>query len=489
MLDCIAPDRHLALFYALFGLANGYAATMMSVSLDIGMATAMELDDTQQSWLVTISAVVSIASSLAAGPLADWLGRRHAVLVSLVFMLLSGAVCAAADGFVVAMLGRGLGGVTYGLAVVAAPLHIAEVSSAARRGMNLFLVVMVAEIGEVASYATGLGLFSVAGGWRGPFIVSAALAAALLALLPPVRESPRWLMMEGRENEARTTMAALGFANVEADAMVADITADLSATQHRPASWLETLAPSHAPTRRMLYVSWGVAVLSKAVGVSTVTNYLPEIVDELGLASTPDQMWGSMAAISCKAIAICISSGLVDLVGRRPLLLFSFLSMAASYVVLVAAMLVAADSTAAIVLGVLGLCLVLAADGSGVSGMANVLLSELAPIRFRAKSLGIALALNSACSSLTTLTYYAVAAKVGEAGVWAIYAAVCVVGAAYAYLLVVETKGLRLEEVREVREQAARSEGPGGGVGRAHRRLGRAEDVYDGGDAGLIHRL
>lgn len=486
VVECAAPDKHWAIFYGLFGFANGYAATMTTVSLDIGMATDLDLDDTQQSWLVTIGAVVSIAFSLAAGPLADWLGRRHAILVSLVFMLLSGVVCAAANGFAMGMLGRGLSGITYGVAVVAAPLHVAEVSSAERRGMNLFLVVTIAEVGEVASYATGLGLFGVAGGWRGPFIVSAALAATLIALLPPVHESPRWLMMEGRENEARTTMAALGFANVEADAMVADITADLSATQHRPASWLETLAPPHLPTRRMLHVSWGVAVLAKAVGVSTVTNYLPEIVDELGLSSTADQMWGSMAAISCKAIAICISSGLVDLVGRRPLLLFSFLTMAASYGVLVAAQLVAADSTAAIVLGVLGLCLVLAADGSGVSGMANVLLSELAPIRYRAKSIGIALALNSAVSSLTTLTYYSVSEKTGEAGLWVIYAAVCGVGAAYTYLLVVETKGLRLEEVRE---QAARIEGPAGGVGgglRAHRRLGRAEEFVD---AGLIHRL
>ena len=57
--------------------------------------------------------------------------------------------------------------------------------------------------------------------------------------------------------------------------------------------------------------------------------------------------------------------------------------------------------------------------------------------------------------ALTTLTYYSVSEKTGEAGLWVIYAAVCGVGAAYTYLLVVETKGLRLEEVRE---QAARIE-------------------------------
>ena len=229
----------------LYGIDVGIIAGALPY-LESTASVAWRLSAQQLSFIVAAVLLGSVLSSLFAGALADWIGRRWAMMLAGVLFTLSIPLIALSDGYVPLLLGRLLQGVSGGLIGVIVPLYLAECLHARQRGRGAALFQLLLTIGLVA--AALIGLFqaqsvetaTVAAQQLGEAERAAAVFAAKdhawrsifwWCLTPGVvftagclmlAESPRWLAQRGRIEDARAALLRTRPAD-EAEAELRDI--------------------------------------------------------------------------------------------------------------------------------------------------------------------------------------------------------------------------------------------------------------------------
>jgi SP family myo-inositol transporter-like MFS transporter 13 len=124
--------------------------------LESTASVAWRLSAQQLSFIVAAVLLGSVLSSLFAGALADWIGRRWAMTLSGVLFTLSIPLIALSDGYVPLLLGRLLQGVSGSLIGVIVPLYLAECLHARHRGRGAALFQLLLTIGLVAAAVIGL---------------------------------------------------------------------------------------------------------------------------------------------------------------------------------------------------------------------------------------------------------------------------------------------------------------------------------------------
>ncbi len=211
-------NRFLLLVAGLGGLLYGVDVGIISGALPYLEATS-RLNAGQLSVVVAAVLLGSVISTLFAGILADWMGRKRLMILSGVLFVASIPVIALSQGYGPLVLGRVLQGVSAGLIGVVVPLYLAECLSAANRGKGTGIfqwlltlgIVSAALVGiyfsirvdEVAKLGDPAKLFAFKdAAWRGIFWVS--LPPGILFVIGSflVAESPRWLFRRGEKDAA-----------------------------------------------------------------------------------------------------------------------------------------------------------------------------------------------------------------------------------------------------------------------------------------------
>jgi MFS family permease len=146
-----------------------------------------------------------------AGTLSDRFGRKIVLLLAAVIFVLSSVAAALPNGLGEFVAARVIAGVAIGIASMLAPLYIAEVSPAAIRGRLVSMNQLAIVLGILVSYLVGWAMAGLgAGSWRWMFAVAAVPSVLFFGALFFVPESPRWLVKEGRHDEAAKILARLG---------------------------------------------------------------------------------------------------------------------------------------------------------------------------------------------------------------------------------------------------------------------------------------
>jgi len=218
-----AGYNRLLLFVAgLGGLLYGVDIGIIAGALPYLEATS-GLNPGRLSFIVAAVLLGSVISTLFAGLLADWLGRKPLMVLSGILFVLSIPMIALARGYEPLVLGRLLQGVSAGLIGVVVPLYLAECLGASRRGQGTAIFQWMLTLGIVAAAFIGMyfslrvekvarlgdaeRLFAFKdAAWRSIFWVS--LPPGLLFVLGSlwVAESPRWLFRRGRKTAARAAL-------------------------------------------------------------------------------------------------------------------------------------------------------------------------------------------------------------------------------------------------------------------------------------------
>jgi MFS transporter, SP family, solute carrier family 2 (myo-inositol transporter), member 13 len=288
--------------------------------------TAAQLSD-----IVAAVLLGSVFSTLFAGLLADWLGRRTLMAISGLAFALSIPVIALSHGYDSLLLGRLLQGVSAGLIGVVVPLYLAECLSASSRGKGTAIfqwmltlgIVAAALVGMYFSYrvqavartadATALFHFKERA-WRGIFWVS--LPPGLLFVIGSlmVTESPRWLFRRGAKERAHA--ALLRSRSPEQAALEID---EMEATAHsaRPATGN---AVKESLLRRKYVIPFllACAILScnTATGVNSIIGYNTGILMQSGLSDLSAH-WGYVIFTCINFLMTSVGMALVDRRGRR----------------------------------------------------------------------------------------------------------------------------------------------------------------------------
>jgi len=215
-------NRLLLLVAGLGGLLYGVDVGIVAGALPYLEATS-GLDPRQLSFVVAAVLLGSVISTLFAGALADWLGRKALMTLSGVLFVISIPIIALAHGYEPLILGRLLQGVSAGLIGVVVPLYLAECLSAAHRGRGVSLfqwmltlgIVTAAFIGfyfssrveDVAKLGDAARLFAFKDtAWRSIFWVSLPPGILFIVGSFLAAESPRWLYRRGKVEAARAAL-------------------------------------------------------------------------------------------------------------------------------------------------------------------------------------------------------------------------------------------------------------------------------------------
>ena len=458
----LALVRRAALVANLSNLAFGYDVGVMSGALlYLRRPDQLGFTDVQAEVAASLFNLAAAAASLGvAGPLSDRRGRRAALLVSAA-LLLAGFVCQAfAPSFAVLAFGRALAGSGSGVAWVSAstsrrvwaigrmqisasPLGtlMAELAPTKERGRLTAVADLGINVGIVVGYASSLACIGVFRDderrWRSMLGLGASLPAALLLLRGALPESPRWLLANGRADEARRVLEAY---HVPADA--AD-TADAFVARvagRRPAA--AAARASEAERRRSLQ-GFAVAAAGQANGSEGVLYYVGYVLrDGLGLASQVQVLAASLGVGVVKLLGVVVAMACVERAGRRPMLALSGASLAVTLALLAATVAAGAPSVVVVLL----LCGYMFAFSLGAGSLAVVVATELQPEANRGTLVARAVFLNRLVSGTCAATFLSLTRRAGVDGTFAFYA-VCSAMTAVVFARTPETKGLDLEAI------------------------------------------
>ncbi len=211
-------NRFLLVVAGLGGLLYGVDVGIIAGALPYLQATS---HFTAQELSTVVAAVLlgSVLSTLFAGLLADWMGRKWLMAVSGIMFVLSIPMIALSHGYGSLVFGRLLQGVSAGLIGVVVPLYLAECLVASKRGQGtgIFQWLLTAGIAIAAliAFLFSLRLDHIAqtgntdavfafkdAAWRGIFWVS--LPPGILFVIGSfmLSESPRWLLWRGKKDAA-----------------------------------------------------------------------------------------------------------------------------------------------------------------------------------------------------------------------------------------------------------------------------------------------
>lgn len=186
------------------------SATLVSIGTSLSHRPLTSLD---KSVITSCTSLFALLVLPFASSLADDRGRKRVVLFADTLFII-GALCQAASRTVeVMVVGRSVVGVAIGAASFVTPLYIAELAPATHRGRLVTMNIVFITLGQVVAYVVGW-IFGTYGspettGWRWMVGLGAMPAVCQVVILLWMPESPRWLVKEGRSEEAREVIARI----------------------------------------------------------------------------------------------------------------------------------------------------------------------------------------------------------------------------------------------------------------------------------------
>ena len=181
------------------------------------------LSSTQQGIYVASILLSASISSLASGVVSDRISRKYGILSGGALTTLGAVVSAASPTFASLIIARLITGVGAGQAIAVATVYLVEVAPVEIRGVAACLLQLYVTVGITVGYFVAFGSRNLAGSiaWRVPFVVQAAVALVLTVGMISLPFSPRWLVQNGRIEEARSVLRGLrdGEEKVESELM------------------------------------------------------------------------------------------------------------------------------------------------------------------------------------------------------------------------------------------------------------------------------
>lgn len=404
------------------------------------------------SW-VTLGAMVG---ALAAGVLADRLGRRFTLMLAAAIFVVGTLLEALAPGSTVLTIGRLVLGAGVGIASVAGPLYGAENAAARDRGRMVSLYQMAVTVGIFLAYWADYLLIERSS-WRLMLGISAVPAVLLVMAIWPLRDSATWYVKVGRRQEAEDVVRRAE-PEVDPAARVAGIEAAIAADVQ--ASWGEVFSQRW---RKPLVVAAGLAVLQQLTGINAVIYYANTIFAAAGFDDPTKQSLATLWAVGgVNVVATLIAVFWVDRFGRKPLLtigtwgmLLSLLVMAFAFIrlnrVTTSDVATSAPGNAG-VLALVGMVVFIASFAFSLGPIVWTLINEVFPAQVRGKGVAAATALNWLAAWLVTQFFLTIVEWTSTSGAFFIFAFFCAVTLWFVRRLVPETKGRTLEEVQRMWE-------------------------------------
>jgi len=421
---------------ALGGLLFGFDTAVISGTTEM-IKSVFSMTEWQQGWAVSSALVGCVVGAIAIGRPGDIYGRRNMLILTAILLFASAVWTGAAHSYTEFWVARVLGGFGVGGASVMAPMYIAEIAPARKRGRLVSTAQLAIVLGIVSAFFSNYLLAAIGdNSWRFMFWAEAIPAVVYFAMLFFVDESPRWLVRVGRTEEA---LSVIRETNPDEDSgqvldEIVESLADEEASKH--------IRLFHMPYLRLVIIGMVVGVLNQLTGINAIMYYAPMIFKAAGFAQD-SALLQTVVVGTTNLVFTFVGMALIDKLGRKTLLMVGGIAMpvflglfAYGYIqqipgyFLVSCMLVY----------VMFFC-----TTQGI--VIWVILSEMFPNRIRARASAISsFALWVACA-LNAFLFPVLAAKINIGPIFIFYALATLCSFFFFWKFLVETKGRTLEEI------------------------------------------
>jgi len=447
----------LSVVAALGGFLFGYDTAVISGTI-AQVTQLFQLDTLQQGWYVGCALVGSIVGVLFAGILSDKLGRKLTMVISAVLFSTSALGCALSADFTQLVIYRIIGGVGIGVVSIVSPLYISEVAVAQYRGRLVSLYQLAVTVGFLGAYLVNYQLLAWAESgtqlsvdwlnkvfitevWRGMLGMETLPAILFFIIIFFIPESPRWLIVRGKELKAVNILEKIYNSITEAKSQLRETKSVL--TSEMRSEWSLLIKPG---IFKAVIIGVCIAILGQFMGVNAVLYYGPSIFENAGL-SGGDSLFYQVLVGLVNTLTTVLALVIIDKVGRKKLVYYGVSGMVVS-LILIGLYFLFGDS-----LGVSSLFLLIFflfyvfCCAVSICAVVFVLLSEMYPTKVRGLAMSIAgFALWIGTYLIGQLTPWMLQ-NLTPAGTFFLFALMCVPYMLIVWKLVPETTGKSLEEI------------------------------------------
>ena len=447
----------LSVVAALGGFLFGYDTAVISGTI-AQVTQLFQLHALQQGWYVGCALVGSIVGVLFAGILSDKLGRKLTMVISAVLFSTSALGCALSADFTQLVIYRIIGGVGIGVVSIVSPLYISEVAVAQYRGRLVSLYQLAVTVGFLGAYLVNYQLLAWAESgtqlsvdwlnkvfitevWRGMLGMETLPAILFFIIIFFIPESPRWLIVRGKELKAVNILEKIYNSITEAKSQLKETKSVL--TSETRSEWSLLMKPG---IFKAVIIGVCIAILGQFMGVNAVLYYGPSIFENAGL-SGGDSLFYQVLVGLVNTLTTVLALVIIDKVGRKKLVYYGVSGMVVS-LILIGLYFLFGDS-----LGVSSLFLLVFflfyvfCCAVSICAVVFVLLSEMYPTKVRGLAMSIAgFALWIGTYLIGQLTPWMLQ-NLTPAGTFFLFAVMCVPYILIVWKLVPETTGKSLEEI------------------------------------------
>lgn len=432
----------VALTVALGGFLLGFDATVISGVVPF-IKEYFSLNgasgDLKLGFAVSSLGWGAMVGNAIAGPLSDRFGRRRVLLGTALLFVMSSLLAASATSFPSFVAARIVGGLAVGGAILIAPVYIAEIAPAEKRGSLVSLNQLMIVIGISASFFSNYFLLELGEhNWR--YMLGVQMVPALLyfTLLWFVPESPRWLLLKGRDEAALQVLRRVA-SEQQAQENLQQIQRSLT-TKAVSRGFRGLL---HSRVRLIMIIALGLAFFQQITGINAIFYYLPTIFAQAG-GGVNDAFRQAVMVGVVNVLMTFVAIWLIDKLGRKPLLIMGISGMALSLFAISWAFNQESYNARLVLIAIIGF---VASFAISLGPVMWVLLSEIFPNEQRAAAISVAGFWNALTSATVTMIFPWALSTLGSGGTFLAFGLFATAALLFVVLLVPETKGRTLEQL------------------------------------------
>ncbi|KAJ5455575.1 uncharacterized protein N7458_003839 [Penicillium daleae] len=478
----------IAFFASLGGFEYGYQQGVLGQSLVMTRFTenfpTVVASSTATGWLTSILQVGGIIGSLSAGVLGEIISRKYTMFIACCWVVLGSYLYIGATVGNPACLyaGRFFTGLGVGLFSGVGPLYNAELAAPEMRGLLVSFYQLATILGIMISFWVGYGSNYIGGtgegqsdlAWRLPSIIQGIPAACLACGIWFMPFSPRWLVKQGRDEEAQTTLAWLRklplehelvqveYLEIKAEAVFEERAfakaAPKLAERERQSVFMNQIAQYANCVRSMdnfkrVATAGLIMFFQQWSGIDAIIYYASNVFKSLGLTGGTIALLATGVTGVVFLISTIPAMLIIDKVGRKPMLIVGSIVMFCSMVIV--GVIVAKfqhDWPGHVAAGWTAVALIwlyIAGFGATWGPCSWTLVSEIFPLSIRAKGASIGASSNWV-NNFAIAFFVPPMLQAWQWGTYIFFAAFLFVGIIWVWFFLPETKNASLEEMDRV---------------------------------------